>query len=69
MLNLETTTDGHDSVPQFGATLWHCNRCNAFTSIRSAQVLYEASCPACSDVWMEFCGRFDNIPGVQFGDA
>jgi uncharacterized paraquat-inducible protein A len=68
MLNLETREE-YTIVPQIGTTLWHCNRCDAFISIRSAEITNEAYCPVCCEVVLEFCGRLSNMPCIQFGDA
>jgi uncharacterized paraquat-inducible protein A len=68
MLNLDIT-NRYTTLPQLATTLWHCDRCNAFISIRSAQVLDEAFCPACGDVALQFCGSISGVPGIQFGDA
>lgn len=68
MLNLEIKNSS-STFPQPGTTLWHCNVCDPFISIRSFQMLCEAFCPACGDVMLEFCGAFNSIPGIQFGDG
>ena len=62
-------TNRSNTLPRLSTTLWHCGRCDAFISIKSAQVLNEAFCPACGDVLLEFCGSLSGIPGVEFGDA
>lgn len=68
MLNLDIAKKYTD-LPDLGITLWHCQRCDAFISIHSAQALDDAFCPACTTVLLEFCGRINGIPGIQFGDA
>jgi len=68
MLNLDITTQ-YAGPPKFGMTLWHCGRCDAFISIRSAQLLEGVFCPVCGEVVLEFCGRLSSMPCIQFGDA
>ncbi len=68
MLTLDVTNH-HTAMPEFGTTLWHCSRCDAFISIRSVQITGEAMCPVCGVVVLEFCGKLNNMPWVQFGDA
>jgi len=68
MLNLDVS-NRHTTLPQLGATLWHCDQCNAFISIHSAQRLDAAFCPACGGVRLEFCGKLTGMPGIQFGEA
>jgi len=68
MPNLETM-NSCNTFPQLATTLWHCDRCSTFVSIHSPTVLCEALCPACCDVLLEFCGKFNSMPGIQFGDA
>jgi len=68
MLNLEIKNSA-SAFPQPGTTLWHCDLCDAFISIHSAQILRAALCPVCGDVTLEFCGRVNSMPGIQFGDA
>lgn len=68
MLNLDIANQ-YSGLPQLGTTLWHCQRCDAFISIHSARAFDEAFCPACAAVPLEFCGRLNGIPGIQFGDA
>jgi uncharacterized paraquat-inducible protein A len=68
MLNLDIA-NRYTVLPQMSTTLWHCNRCDAFISIHSAQLLADAFCPACGEVLLEFCGSLSSIPGIQFGDA
>jgi hypothetical protein len=69
MLNLDITNQ-NAGLPQFGTTLWHCGRCDAFISIRSAQLLEGVFCPVCGEVVvLEFCGRLSSMPCIQFGDA
>jgi len=68
MLTLDVK-NRYTAMPQFGTTLWHCSRCDAFISIRSAQITGEAMCPVCGVVVLEFCGRLDNMLWIQFGDA
>jgi hypothetical protein len=65
MLTLDTTKQ-HAEPPALGTTLWHCDRCDALVSIRSAQLFSGVFCPICGEVVLEFCGRLDII---QFGDA
>jgi len=61
--------NGYTTLTQLGTTLWHCDRCNAFISIHSAQLLDQAFCPACGEVLLEFCGRLSCMPGIPFADA
>jgi DNA-directed RNA polymerase subunit RPC12/RpoP len=68
MLTLDVTTH-HNTMPQIGTTLWHCSRCAAFISIRSAQLMDEAMCPVCGLGVLDFCGQLSNMPCIQFGDA
>lgn len=68
MPNVEITTRRAVSPPST-ATIWHCRECDAFVSIRSAQVLDEAFCPACVDVALEFCGKPGTVPELRFADA
>lgn len=68
MLNLEIT-NRCNTVPQFGTTLWHCIRCDAFISIHSAQLPDDVFCPVCGLVGLDFCGKFSSMPWIQFGDA
>jgi hypothetical protein len=68
MLDLDTTSR-NAILPQMSTTLWHCNRCDAFISIHTAQLLDEAFCPACGKVLLEFCGSLSSLPGIQFGEA
>jgi hypothetical protein len=68
MLNLDIP-NGYTTAPRVVTTLWHCDRCNAFISIHSAQPLGEPFCPACGEVMLDFCGRLNSMLGVQFGDA
>ena len=68
MLNLEVRNHC-TPVPRFATTLWHCSRCDAFISIRSAKLRDEAFCPVCGDLALEFCGTLTNMPWIQFGDA
>lgn len=68
MLTLDVTTDC-TTTPHFGTTLWHCNRCDAFISIRSDQLKDAAMCPVCSVVVLDFCGRLTAMPWIQFGEA
>jgi len=62
------TADYPVTRPELKGTLWHCERCNSFVSIHSAQLLHEALCPICTRQ-LEFCGTFDSILGWQFADA
>ena len=68
MLNLDIT-NRRNVVPQFGTTLWHCSRCDAFISIHSDQLPDEPFCPACCEAGLDFCGKFSSMPWIQFGDA
>lgn len=68
MLTLDITNH-YTAMPHFGTTLWHCSRCDAFISIRSAQLRDAAMCPVCGVVVLDFCGRLTNMPWIQFGDA
>jgi DNA-directed RNA polymerase subunit RPC12/RpoP len=68
MLKLEIASQ-YTAPPHFRTTLWHCGRCDAFISIRSAQLLEEAPCPVCGEVVLEFCGKISSMPWIQFGDA
>jgi hypothetical protein len=68
MLKLDIASP-YTAPPQFRTTLWHCGRCDAFISIRSAQFLEEAPCPVCGEVVLEFCGKVSSMPWIQFGDA
>jgi len=68
MLNvLRTIFD--DPLPEPGATLWHCDICDTFVSIRSTKPVQEVLCPVCGDLNLEFRGSFSKLPGVQFGNA
>lgn len=55
-------------LPQFKGTYWHCEKCGSFVSIHSAGIVYELSCPLCSNE-LEFCAAFDSGLGQTFGDA
>lgn len=68
MLTLEMT-NCRTSPKQVCTTLWHCNGCDAFVSIHSAQHPDAIHCPVCGEVLLDFCGRLSTIPGIQFGDA
>ena len=68
MLNLDIT-NRCNIVPQLGTTMWHCDRCDAFISIRSVQLPDEIFCPACGQARLDFCGRLSSMAWVQFGDA
>ena len=68
MLTLEMT-NCRTTPPQVCTTLWHCSRCDAFVSIHSVRPPDDIHCPACGEVWLDFCGRLSIIPGIQFGDA
>jgi DNA-directed RNA polymerase subunit RPC12/RpoP len=65
MLTLDITNQPAEP-PEFGTTLWHCGRCDALISIRSAQLFEGVFCPICGEVVLEFCGR---VSIIQFGDA
>jgi hypothetical protein len=68
MLTLDITNQQAGPL-QFGTTLWHCDRCDAFISIRAAQPLEGVFCPVCGGGALEFCGRINSMPCIQFGDA
>ena len=51
------------------ATLWFCSQCNAFIAIHTVDAVEEAYCPACVEMPLEFCGKSNNLPGFQFGEA
>ncbi len=68
MLTLDVT-DHRTTITRCCTTLWHCDRCDAFISIRAAQLIDNALCPACGKLALEFCGRINNIPWIEFGDA
>jgi hypothetical protein len=63
------TRDNRDTAPPLRATLWRCDRCDAYISIHSRHMVDEVSCPVCGDLPLEFCGAFDSILGLQFADA
>jgi hypothetical protein len=63
------TADYPISSTEVKGTLWHCEKCQSFVSIHSAQTLCEAVCPTCEDTPLEFCGNFDSILGRRFVDA
>jgi hypothetical protein len=68
MLTLDLT-DRRTTITRCCTTLWHCSWCSAFISIRAAQPIDDALCPACGKPVLEFCGRINNIPWIEFGDA
>ncbi len=62
-------TDHRTAITPCSTTLWHCSLCDAFISIRAAQLIDDALCPACGKLVLEFCGRINNISWIEFGDA
>jgi hypothetical protein len=67
MLNLEVLNCS--IPPRLGITLWHCDQCTEFISIRSEHRLDEAFCPVCGEKLLELSGRLNSMPAAQFGDA
>jgi hypothetical protein len=63
------TTDYPAKRPEMTGTLWHCQSCDSFVSIYSAQVVRETLCPMCLTVELELCGTFESFLGRQFTDA
>jgi hypothetical protein len=68
MLNLGIK-DNRASVPQFQASLWHCDGCNSFVSIHSTRIVDAALCPLCGDHSLEPCGNIYSASVLQFADA
>ncbi len=50
-------------------SLWKCEVCESFVSIHSPQLVMHASCPACDQGILSYCGNFDLILGNRPGDA
>ena len=67
MLNLEVL---NSCIPSHcGVTIWHCDLCTEFISIRSEHPLDEAFCPACGEKLLELGGSLKAMPAAKFGDA
>jgi uncharacterized paraquat-inducible protein A len=68
MSNL-TSVGIHSYTQLPGTTVWFCRRCELLVSIRSADALEEAFCPACRRVPLEYFGAVTSTPDLQIGDA
>ena len=68
MLTLDVTYR-RNAIKPCSTTLWHCSWCDAFISIRATHLIDDGLCPACGKLVLEFCGRINNIPWIEFGDA
>lgn len=54
---------------EWSATLWHCDQCEAFVSIRSIRTVNEPFCPVCAEVPLDYCGNLGTVPGLDFNEC